>query len=458
MISLIILAASGILILFVGLGKQKALLAPLGITTLALAAFFLLTGTGQQTEILKDMIVFDHFASSFSLVMVLLTALIFLLGIEYYDAMEHHVAENFALMLFSLTGALLMVSFHNMVVLFLGIEILSIPLYILSGSKKFSYRSNEASFKYYVLGSFASAFLLFGIALVYGLTASFDLDVIREYAFQQLSQRSPLYISGLIMIFIGMTFKVAAAPFHFWSPDVYEGSPTLITAFMATVVKTAGIAALWRLLDQALIPLPDSLMWMLWIITFLTLAVGNLTALWQTSFKRLLAYSGIANSGFLMLIILVADPAASSTLLYYTFTYGLATLMAFSILFTVKRQTAGSEQIEIFTGLWRRHPFLAVMLTLSLLSLAGIPPLAGFFAKYLAFFQAIGQHFVWITLFAIIMALVGIYYYFSVLRFIYSSKEEPRSLHLPLTTVIVLLLCGMLILFLGLCPNCLTRW
>ncbi|MHC1706814.1 MAG: NADH-quinone oxidoreductase subunit N [Bacteroidales bacterium] len=304
-----------------------------------------------------------------------------------------------------------------------------------------------------MLGSFASAFLLFGIAMLYGATASFDLHTIKSFTSQEKLPLLPLMQTGILLIFIGMAFKVAAAPFHFWSPDVYEGSPTLITAFMATVVKTAGIAALWRLMDLALIPLPESIIWMLWIITFLTLGVGNFSALWQSSFKRLLAYSSIANSGFLMLAILSADPETPQALLYYSLTYSLATLAAFSIFFSVKKISAGSEQTEIFRGLWKNNPLMAIVLTITMLSLAGIPPLGGFFAKYLVFFQAIRQDFLWISIFAILMALIGIYYYFSVLRFVFSGKEEKINIPYPATTIVVVAFCTLSLLLLGLFPN-----
>lgn len=451
MMSLIVLILTGLLLLFLGLGKNRKLLAPVGMLGLLISLYFQFIRMGQSSSLLKGMLNFDVFAGSFSISMIILTLLIFLLSVEYYQAMERNLAENYSLLLFSLVGAIVMVSFTNLVMLFLGIEILSIPLYILSGSKKKSYRSNEASFKYFLLGSFASAFLLFGIALLYGTTASFDLQIIKT--FSTVSHPLPLMQAGILLVFVGMAFKVAAAPFHFWSPDVYEGSPTLITAFMATVVKSAGIASLWRLMDLALIPLPESILWILWIMTFLTLGVGNFSALWQSSFKRLLAYSSIANSGFLLLAVLAADSQTPQTILFYTFTYSLATLIAFSLFFTIKQNSGGSEQTEIFTGLWKNHPFMAVMLSLALLSLAGIPPLAGFFAKYLVFLQAIQQDFLWITLMAILMTLVGVYYYFSVLRFVFSGRGEDKTIHYPLTSVIVVIICGLLLLILGLLPS-----
>ncbi|MCX6270648.1 MAG: NADH-quinone oxidoreductase subunit N [Bacteroidetes bacterium] len=453
MASLIVLSLLGIFLLFLGLGKNKKFYAPFGIIGLLIALVLQITNSGQHSPLLENMVQFDSLASVFSSSMLVLTLMIFLLGIEYYKDMPKNVAENYSLMLFSLVGGLLMTSFANMVTLFLGIEILSIPLYILSGSKKKSYRSNEASFKYFLLGSFASAFLLFGIALVYGVTASFDISAISRFCSTHSEGLPPLMTGGMLMIFLGLAFKVAAVPFHFWSPDVYEGSPTLITAFMSTVVKTAGFAALYRLISHAFSPLPESMIWMLWILTFLTLAVGNLSALWQSSFKRLLAYSSIANSGFLLLALLSGDPQSPGTILFYTFTYSLATLTAFSLFFSVKKSSQGSEQMEIFTGLWKNNPFLAIMLTFALFSLAGIPPLAGFFGKYLVFFSAIRQDFLWISAFAILMAVVGIYYYFSVLRFVFSAKENPITIQYPKTSMVVIILCGLLLVILGIFPS-----
>src|ERR1035437_2309267 len=312
--TLIITTVLGILLLYLGLINNKKILAPVAIAGLLITLFLSIRDWGHGSKYFHDMIVFDNFSIAFNCSMIIITILIFLFGIDYYKRMEFHVSELYALIIFALTGAFLMTSFSNLIMLFLGIEILSIPLYILAGGKKSSYRSNEASFKYFMMGSFATAFFLFGVALVYGASATFYLPEIKLYIATFNGHLPPMLLVGLLFILIGVAFKVAIAPFHFWSPDVYEGAPTLVTAFMSTVVKTAGFAAFYRLLGMGMHPLPVPLEKALWVMTGLTLLIGNLGALRQTNFKRLLAYSSIAHSGFIMLAMLSQHDSSGSIL------------------------------------------------------------------------------------------------------------------------------------------------
>ena len=256
MSALIFTIVLGIIVLYLGFVKNKAILSPVAVAGLVVSIILSVKDWGLGSKYFHDMIIFDNFSIAFNISMIIVTILIFLFGIDYYKRMEHHVAELYALMIFALTGAFLMTSFSNLIMLFLGIEILSIPLYILAGGKKTSYRSNEASFKYFMMGSFATTIFLFGIALVYGASATFYLPEIKTYIAQFNGHLPPMLMVGLLFILIGVAFKIAAAPFHFWSPDVYEGAPTLVTAYMATVVKTAGFAAFYRLLGMGLLPLP----------------------------------------------------------------------------------------------------------------------------------------------------------------------------------------------------------
>jgi NADH-quinone oxidoreductase subunit N len=374
---------------------------------------------------------------------------IFLFGIDYYKMMELHVAEQYSLMIFALVGAFLMTSFSNLIMLFLGIEILSIPLYVLAGGKKFSFKSNEASFKYFMLGSFATAFFLFGIALVYGASATFYLPEIKTYIAQFNGNLPPMLLIGLLFIIIGVAFKVAVAPFHFWSPDVYEGSPTLVTAFMATVVKTAGFAAFYRLLGIGLLPLPVPLEKALWVMTGLTLLIGNLVALKQSNFKRLLAYSSIAHSGFIMLAMLSQHSSSASVILYYTFVYSLATVPLFIIFILVKRASNGHDHLAAFQGLYKKKPWIAVFMTILLMSMAGIPPTAGFLAKYRVFVLSISQGYLAISIFAILMAIVGIYYYFNVVREVFTDRDHLEPLVITKLNAGIIIVCGVAVVVMG---------
>lgn len=449
MSALIITTVLGILLLYLGLINNKKILAPVAIAGLLIMLFLSVRDWGHGSKYFHDMIVFDNFSIAFNCSMIIITILIFLFGIDYYKRMEFHVAELYALIIFALTGAFLMTSFSNLIMLFLGIEILSIPLYILAGGKKSSYRSNEASFKYFMMGSFATAFFLFGVALVYGASATFYLPEIKLYIATFNGHLPPMLLVGLLFILIGIAFKVAVAPFHFWSPDVYEGAPTLVTAFMSTVVKTAGFAAFYRLLGMGMHPLPVPLEKALWVMTGLTLLIGNLGALRQTNFKRLLAYSSIAHSGFIMLAMLSQHNASGSILLYYTFVYSLATVPLFIVFIFVKRASNGLETLHIFQGLYKQKPWLAFMTTILLMSLAGIPLTAGFIAKYQVFVLAISQGYLAISIFAIVMAVIGIYYYFFVVREVFTETMESNPIKISKINGTLILVCGAAVIILG---------
>jgi len=449
MSALIFLTVLGIIILYVGLTNIKKLLAPVAIAGLLVTLYLSFKDWGYGSKYFHDMIIFDNFSIAFNISILIITILIFLFGIDYYKKMEFHVAEHYALMIFALTGAFLMTSFSNLIMLFLGIEILSIPLYILAGGKKTSYRSNEASFKYFMLGSFATAFFLFGIALVYGASATFYLPEIKTYLAQFNGNLPPMVLVGLLFIIIGVAFKVAAAPFHSWSPDVYEGAPTLVTIFMATVVKTAGFAAFYRLLSMGLLPLPGPLEKALWVMTGLSLLIGNLGALRQTNFKRLLAYSSIAHSGFIMLAMLSQHEASASTILYYTFVYSLASVPLFIIFILAKRAAKGQETLFIFQGLYKQKPWIAAHATLFLMSLAGIPLTAGFLAKYQVFVLSISQGYLAISIFAILMAIIGIYYYFFVVREVFTENPESNPVVVSRINAALIIACGVAVVVLG---------
>ena len=449
MSALIFTIVLGIIVLYLGFIKNKAILAPVAIAGLLVSLYLSFQDWGLGSKYFHDMILFDNFSIAFNISMIIITILIFLFGVDYYEDMKLHVAEQYALMIFALTGAFLMTSFSNLIMLFLGIEILSIPLYVLAGGKKYSYRSNEASFKYFMLGSFATAIFLFGIALVYGASATFYLPEIKTFIAQFHGHLPPMLLVGLLFILIGVAFKVAAAPFHFWSPDVYEGAPTLVTAFMSTVVKTAGFAAFYRLLNMGLLPLPIPLEKALWVMTGLTLLVGNLGALKQTNFKRLLAYSSISHSGFIMLAMLSQHGSSAAVLLYYTFVYSLASVPLFIIFILMKRASERHEDLFIFRGLFKTKPWIAVFMTILLMSLAGIPPTSGFMAKYQVFVLSISQGILWTSIFAILMAIIGIYYYFNVVREVFTEREQPSVIIVSKLNSALIIVCSVAVVLLG---------
>jgi NADH-quinone oxidoreductase subunit N len=437
-------------VLYAGLFKAKKALLPLVLIGLLTSLAFVAT-SWNANEIYYGMMQMDNFALAFSGVTILGTLFIFLLSQNYFAKDSENIAEYFTLLLFSLAGIIIMVSYKNMSMLFIGIEIMSVSLYILAGIRKGNFASNEASLKYFLMGAFSTGFLLLGITLIYGASKSFDLDTIKQYLIANPQSVSPLFYVGTILLLIGLLFKIGAAPFHFWTPDVYEGAPTLITTFMSTVVKTAGFASILRLFSDTFAPLQDFWMPPLMVIVCITLLIGNITALFQKNFKRMLAYSSISHAGYLLFALISLTAASSSNVLVYAAAYTFASIIAFAVLIMVKQKT-GSDSIESFNGLAKRNPATAFALTIGMLSLAGIPLTAGFIGKYLMFLNVMNDYHIYLVSFAILNALVGFYYYLKVIVAMYFKEGEEVQLETPFQYKIVLLVSAIITIFLGVYP------
>lgn len=447
MTSLIIVSVLAVVVLYLGLFKYKTALLPVSVTGLLAAAALAVLDWNQEKIYFSEMLLFDNYAIAFSVLIILTTLLVLGLSRNYFEKISGNVAEYYALLLFALVGGIAMVSFYNMAMLFIGIEILSISLYVLAGIRRKDPASNEASLKYFLMGAFATGFLLFGIALVYGATGSFNLGQIAE----NQATGSGIFRAGVLLMLVGLSFKVSAAPFHFWTPDVYQGSPGLVAMFMATVVKTAGFAAFLRVFSVAF---PDAGFWTVSVaaLSILTLFCGNITAVFQQHFKRLLAWSSVSHAGYLLLAILAVGLAASSAVLVYTIAYSLASVAAFGIMILVSREK-GDSSIDNFNGLAKTNPFLAFCLTLAVCSLAGIPLTAGFFGKFYVFKVALEQGYTWLVIIAVINAMIGIYYYFKVVIAMY-MKESAGSqvIPVPLGYRWVLSIVSVLLFLFGIFP------
>lgn len=405
-------------------------------------------------EMFTNMIRFDNVALAFSGVILATAFFWFILANDYFE--HDHITDHFALVLFALVGALMLTSFSNMTTLFLGIEILSIPMYVLAASRKRDLASNEAGFKYLIMGSFASGFLLFGIALVYGASGSFDLMAIRSYISQSHGDLPIFFYAGVLMILIAMCFKVSAAPFHFWAPDVYEGSPTVITALMSTIVKTAAFAAFLHLFLVVFGKVSETWSMILAVIIALSLIISNVTAATQQSVKRMLAYSSISHAAFMLMAILANNRGFGSlnAILYYSLAYSIGSIGAFAVVYNVSKNN-DDPSIEAFNGLGKRHPLMAVCMVIAMLSLAGIPITAGFFAKYFIFTTMIGTPYKWLLILAILTSAVGVYYYFRVIIAMYFKKSanEEEKVHVETSHVVLLVLTTLFTLALGVVPN-----
>jgi NADH-quinone oxidoreductase subunit N len=448
---IITITVTALVVLYAGLFKAKKALLPITLLGLLTSLGFAAAGWNANQSY-YGMMQMDNFALAFTGVTILGTILIFLLTQNYFAAKSENVAEYFTLILFALAGIVIMVSYKNMSMLFVGLEIMSVSLYILAGIRKNNFASNEASLKYFLMGAFSTGFLLFGITLIYGATGSFDLEVINQYLVGNYQSISPMFYPGVILMMIGLCFKVGAAPFHFWVPDVYEGSPTLIMAFMSTVVKTAGFAAFLRLFADTFAPLHDFWLQPLMVIVCVTLLIGNVTALFQKNFKRMLAYSSISHAGYLLFSLITLTGNSANNVLVYAAAYTFASIIAFAVLILVKQKT-GNDNFENFNGLAKRNPFAAFVLTVAMLSMAGIPLTAGFIGKYLMFLNVMTAYQVYLVAFAILNALVGFYYYFKVIVAMYFKDGHDTVLETPVQYKIVLVISLLITIFLGVYPS-----
>lgn len=452
---LLIISGLGILAMLAEIFKFKKLLLPL--VLLGIVAAFALNFIEWETigsiPYFDNMISFDRPALAFSGIILATSFFWFILANDYFEE-DSNLVDHFALVLFALVGALMLTAFKNMTTLFLGVEIMSIPLYVLAASKKKDMKSNEAGFKYLIMGSFASGFLLFGIALIYGATGSFDLLAIRQFVADNAGNLPSFFYVGVVLMLVAMCFKVSAAPFHFWAPDVYEGSPTLITALMSTVVKTAAFAAFLRLFMIGFGGVNEVWTGTLSVVIALSLVVANFSAAMQNSVKRMLAYSSISHAGFMLMVILanVRSNISLNAIIYYSLAYSVGSIAAFGVLYNVTRK--GNENFEAFNGLSKRNPGLALCMTIAMLSLAGIPVTAGFFAKYFVFTTMIGTPYKWLLILAILTSAVGAYYYLKVVIAMYFGKSDSsEAIKIEKSNTFVIVVTTVFTIVIGLVPG-----
>ncbi|KAA3436061.1 NADH-quinone oxidoreductase subunit N [Rufibacter hautae] len=452
MTSIILLSIFGILNLFVGFMKSKKALMPVVLLFLAVSLGATMFDWNQPQSYFSNMLSTDNFSVGFTAVMVLSTLFILPFSRSYVVAENSNLAEYYSLLLFSLVGGIMMVSYENLLILFVGIEIMSISMYIIAGSDKRNILSNEASMKYFLMGSFFTGIILFGIALLYGATGAFYLTDIAAAATNIDPATAPLLLMGLLLVLVGITFKIGAAPFHFWTPDVYEGTPTVFTSYMSTVVKTAGIAAFYKLMSAAFGGVYDQWFPTLVAITVLTLLIGNIGAVAQNSMKRMLAYSSISHAGYLMIALTSFNDRSENAILFYSLAYAVATIAAFGVLKYVSDER-GSDEYSAFNGLGKTNPLLAFVMTVAMLSLAGIPLTGGFFGKVFLFSAALEQDMVWLIIVAVLMSAVGIYYYFRVIIAMYMRDAEGERIAVDPLATFTLISLVVLTVLMGVVPG-----
>jgi NADH-quinone oxidoreductase subunit N len=470
---------------FVGIGAMVVLMLEIALTrrrrvlfreltswyvsvTLAMVAtFFLLVAviTAGQAFVSGASVVFDpgnpmvrlDRFSSFAIALVGGGALLSVwLSVHYLIELRINYGEYYALLLLATAGMMLMVSAVDLIPVFLGLEILSIPIYVLAGFDRRKLTSNESALKYFLIGSFASALLLYGMALLYGTTGSTDLDRIRA----GFDAANPLAVAGLGLVIVGFAFKVSAVPFHQWTPDVYEGAPTSVTAYMSVTVKAAAFATLLRFVAAAVSPAPERLADVLWVLAAATMIVGNVTALVQDNLKRMLAYSSIAHAGYVLVGFVAAGPDGHAAVLFYLFAYLFMTLGAFGVMVALTDRGRDWDKIEDYAGLARRRPGLAALMTIFMLSLTGIPGTVGFIAKFGVILAAVKAGYLWLAIIAVLTSAVSVYYYLRLPVVMYMREPGALAPRVQLDTSegAVLLICALAVLLFGIFPNAGPDW
>jgi len=424
----LIVMGAGCLVLLLDLlppRASKAHLATVALLGVVAALLTSLAAWGGRGRGFRDMVILDNYALFFHVVICYGAALIVLLSIDYLRRSGVESGEYYALVLFSTSGMLLLTSASDLIVVFIAIELMSLSLYVLSGLFKRRRQAGEASMKYFLLGAFASAFLLYGIALLYGATGTTSIDRIAAAA--AAAPHDTLLIAGLGLLLVGFGFKISSAPFHMWVPDVYEGAPTSVTALIATGSKAAVFAVLVRLLLSGVRAVQADWTAVLWVLAALTMTLGNVVAIAQSNLKRMLAYSSIAHVGYMLVGLAVGGAAGAGAVLFYLLAYTFTTAGTFGVITLCVR--AGEEAVDVrdYAGLGRRHPVLAFALALLLLSLVGIPPLAGFVGKFYLFGAAVRAGFVWLAVLGVLNSAIAAYYYLRVIVTMYMQEPDEQS-------------------------------
>jgi NADH-quinone oxidoreductase subunit N len=459
-----VIAATALVVLLLeafGPGQRKGYLAPLSLAGIVIAAFVTPGLFGPQRLGFSGMYAADGFAAFFYVILYVVGGLTVMISENYLNSERVARGEYYALMLLALLGMMFMAGATHLLVVFLALETMSIAVYALAGYLR-TERSVESSFKYFILGAFSSGFLLYGIALVYGACGTTQIyEVMKYFTEVRGLTASPMAMIGVGLIIIGFGFKVAAVPFHAWTPDVYQGAPTSVTAFMATGVKAAAFSVFLRVFFTAFQSVSVEWGGVLWVLALLTMTLGNFAAIAQTDVKRMLAYSSIAHAGYLLVGMVAGTAEAGSGMLFYLLGYAFMNVGAFACVIMLGRYGQENTELDAYAGLGFRFPLLGFAMSLFMLSMAGIPPTIGFIGKFLIFKAAIHEGYYWLTILGVLNSAASVYYYLRVIVTMYfkPAPEQPavEALRCGPGTAVATALAGACVLCFGIVPGAIVR-
>ncbi len=464
----IFLAVAGFVVLLLGIPMGRSGVRPLtliGVASLAVTGA-LVWMVGRPVDgpvvILGGMLAVDQMAVFFKLLMLAASAMALMMAAGFLERSRYGGGEFVSLVLFATLGTMIMASGANLASLYVGLELMALSVYVLVGYFKLELKSNEGAVKYFVLGATSSAILLYGISLVYGSLGTLDLEEIRA-SLVAVPSANPMLLLGIALVGFGMLFKVAAVPFHVWTPDAYEGAPTPVTAFISVAPKAAAFAMFMRLFLGAFAPEVDHWRAMLWVASAATMIFGNVAALTQDNVKRMLAYSSIAHAGYALMGLVAANEMGAGALLMYMLVYAFMNLGAFGFVILLESKGYAGEEITDYAGLARRHPSAALGMLIFMLALAGIPPTAGFMGKLYLFAAAVEGGYVVLTVIAVIMSAVSLYYYFRIVvqMYMHDGLEEgaaPAELLRDRWTEAMIAVCVVITLAVGIYPAPVVGW
>jgi len=452
---LILICVALILILLDLIVKRKETVAFVGVIGTLLSAYvnFRLCASGWSPSILLGMFTFDEYSNFFKLIFYINVILTIFISLRYMAIEGASFGEYYALILFATSGMMIMAGATDLIVLYLGLELMALSIYVLAGLIRRQLRSSEAALKYFFLGSFSSAFLLYGISLTYGLTGTTNLKEI-AVSLQALNlSGNPIVLLGLIFFIVAFGFKIALVPFHMWAPDVYEGAPTSITAFMSVGPKAAGFAVLGRVLFDAFGGMQIQWSSILIPLSVLTMAVGSIIAIAQTNIKRMLAYSSIAHAGYALLGVIAGTPEGLASTMSYLMIYAFMNIGAFAIVIMLRREGFLGENLEDFFGLAKRYPLTSALMLIFMFSLTGIPPTAGFIGKFYVFMEAINAGYVPLVIIAVIFSVISAFFYLRVVMYMYMKEpKEEVALTTSASMNFALMVTALMVITLGVFP------